>query len=176
MSIVLYTLNISRTCYWRRDEQVVTVTAIQFHLPSIDAWNSWRSVCAWFSWSPSRSRQPWNTQSTNIRFHVIGSFIFFDCRLWVHTVLIRMERNDVKNYFILKCILKRKILWLRNLVVFLNEQRYTSTRSKSIVPNPKNASFNFIPTKAMTLSCKDKFQRFGVIIWRQVIIKRDMKH
>lgn len=37
-------------------------------------------------------------------------------------------------------------------------------------------SFNFIPTKAMELSYKYKFQEFGVIIWCQFIIKRNMKH
>ena len=57
-----------------------------------------------------------------------------------HTVLIRMERNDVKTTSIPKCILKSKILWLWNRVVILNEQRYSyiKTHSKSIISNPKN--------------------------------------
>ena len=175
MSIALHTPNISRTCYWWRDKQIVTVAAIQFHLPSIDARNSRRSVCAWFSWSPSRSSQPWNIQSTTIRFYVITSFIFFEWKLWVYTFLIRMGRNDVK-----KLLFYQNAFWKERFYdceIFLCFWMNRDVRPLVLYPSfqiPK-ISFSFILTKETTLSYKDKFQRFGVIIWCQVIIKRNKK-
>ena len=174
VSVVLHTLSISPTCYWRRDKQIVTDAAIQFHRPSIDARNSRHSVCACSSCFPSRSSQPWNIQSTNIRFCVIASFIFFELRLRSSYRLIRVGRNDIKNLLLYEHAFWKEIFcdYKIGLWLWMNRDRPLILKPSFQLPK---ISFNFILTNAMALSCKDNFQGFSVIIWCQGIIKRNMK-
>lgn len=159
VSLVLHTLNFLPTCYWRRYKQIVTDAAVQFHRPSIDAWNSRHSICAWFSWSPSGSSQPWNIQSTNIRICLIASFISFEWRLWVHNVFKRLGENDEKTTFLPECIFERKLLYWRDWIVILNKRRRTTTYCKSHHPNYVwKICFAFILTKAHILRYEVNYQ------------------
>jgi hypothetical protein len=172
--VVLQTLQISPTCNWRRDKQFVTDAAIQVHHPSTDAGISRLSVCACFSWSPSRSIHPWNIQFTNIKLYVIASFIFFEWRLSPYLPYSYGAKWCKKTTVLPKCILKRRVCdYEIGLWFWMNRD------IQPLILNPSfqipKIRFNFILTKSITLSYKDNFQGFSVIIWCQVIIKRNMK-